>query len=128
MKKKIVIIIGCFLVILFVAGLLITSGLSEGMKVQLTGIDLSEVEDGSYKGEYNFKRWSNSVTVEVKDNKIISISIDKDVFGADVTACSDEIIAKVIKEQNTTVDVVTGATVTSKAYLKAIENALKNDD
>lgn len=29
-----------------------------------------------------------------------------------------------IKEQNTTVDAISGATVTSKTYLKSIENAL----
>ncbi|WP_423055650.1 FMN-binding protein [Acetobacterium carbinolicum] len=34
------------------------------------------------------------------------------------------IINQVIKIQNTTVDTVSGATVTSKAYLKSIENAL----
>jgi len=34
------------------------------------------------------------------------------------------IINNVIKNQSTTVDTVSGATVTSKAYLKSIENAL----
>jgi len=33
---------------------------------------------------------------------------------------------KVIEAQNTIVDAVSGATVTTKAYLKAIESALNN--
>ena len=37
---------------------------------------------------------------------------------------SDTLLPKVISKQNTTVDAVSGATVTSKAYLKSIENAL----
>lgn len=39
---------------------------------------------------------------------------------------SDELFSDVIKSQNTTVDTISGATVTSKAYLKSIENALNN--
>lgn len=34
------------------------------------------------------------------------------------------LITKVVQEQNINVDVVSGATVMCKAYLKAIENAL----
>ncbi|MBV1758052.1 MAG: FMN-binding protein [Dethiosulfatibacter sp.] len=37
---------------------------------------------------------------------------------------SDTLFEKVISTQDTKVDTVSGATVTSKAYLKAIENAL----
>ena len=38
----------------------------------------------------------------------------------------EEIIGRVIAAQNTTVDAVSGATVSSKALLKAIDNALRN--
>ena len=36
-----------------------------------------------------------------------------------------ELFDKIIQKQNTEVDIVSGATVTSKAYMKSIENALK---
>jgi uncharacterized protein with FMN-binding domain len=36
-----------------------------------------------------------------------------------------QLFDKVIEKQNTDVDVISGATITSKAYLKSIENALK---
>lgn len=38
---------------------------------------------------------------------------------------NESIISRVVENQSLKVDVVTGATVTSKALLKAIENALE---
>ena len=106
--------------------LFVTNGLSEGRNVVLNGIDLTNIPDGMYVGTYDFKRWTNTVHVHVKDNEIISIVIIDDVPGAEITDCSEEILRRVLDAQNTQVDAVTGATVTSKAYLKAIENALGN--
>ena len=123
MKKKLLIIGAIVLVILAVFFFNVTSGLSEGAKVSLTGIDLSTVPDGDYTGVYEFKRWSNTVVLHVQNHRITAINIVKNVPGAQITNCSDEIFRRVIEAQNTTVDAVSGATVTSKAYLKAIENA-----
>ena len=36
----------------------------------------------------------------------------------------DELTSRIIEQQTLKVDVVTGATVSSKAFLKAVENAL----
>ncbi len=48
----------------------------------------------------------------------------KDVVAAGITDCSGEVFRRVLESQDTQIDAVTGATVTSKAYLKAIEAAL----
>jgi uncharacterized protein with FMN-binding domain len=124
MKRKALIIAG--IVIAMLAGMLfaVTNGLSEGAAVTIDGVDLSNIADGNYTGTYDFKRWSNTVVVHIKDNRITSIEIEKDVMAAGITNASGEIIRGVIDTQNTTVDAVSGATVTSKAYLKAIEDAL----
>ena len=124
MKKKLLIIIGA--VIIIFAGLFaaVTNGLSEGKKVSLNGIDLQKINDGSYTGSYDYKRWSNTVIVHIRDNRITAIDIEKDVSASEITNVSGEVIHRVIEAQNTTVDAVSGATVTSKAYLKAIEDAL----
>jgi len=124
MKKKLPIIGAIVLAILAVFFFNVTNGLSEGAKVPLSGIDLSAVPDGGYTGVYEFRRWSNTVVVHVQNHRITAINIVKDVPGARITNCSGEIFRRVIEAQNTTVDAVSGATVTSKAYLKAIENAL----
>jgi uncharacterized protein with FMN-binding domain len=126
MKKKLLIIAAVFVVILAGLFIALTNGLSEGASVTIGGIDLSSVPDGSYTGIYEFKRWSNTVAVTVKDHRITAINIEKDVPAAWVTNCSGEMFRRVIDAQNTTVDAVSGATVTSKAYLKAIEDAIGN--
>ena len=125
-KKVVLICVGVFIITIITFGIAITDGLSEGMKVTLTGIDLSNIPDGSYSGSYEYKRWSNSVIVHVSDNRITGIEVDKDVSGAAVTDAFNEIVNRVIAAQDTTVDAVSGATVTSKAYLKAIEDALES--
>jgi len=126
MKKKIFIIFGIFVLVLLIAGIVaITSGLSDGANVVLDGINLSGVADGSYVGTYEHGRWTNTLTVRVENRRIIRINIVTDVFMAGITNCSDEILKRVIANQNTQIDIVAGANVTSKAYLKAIEDALK---
>ncbi|MEA4971033.1 MAG: FMN-binding protein [Candidatus Pelethousia sp.] len=114
---------GVILAAVAVMFFVITNGLSAGAKVPLQGIDLSDVPDGSYTGAYEFKRWSNTVVVHVKDHKITAIDLEKDVEGAEITDCAEEMVRRVIEAQDTKVDAVSGATVTSKAYLKAIEGA-----
>ena len=98
-------------------------GLNPGKNIIINSLDASQLKDGVYKGKYNEGRWSNQVNVTVKDKKITGIAIDKNVV-FEKTEVSRELINKVIKKQDTNVDVISGATVTSKAYLKSIENAL----
>ena len=123
-KKVVLICAGAFIIAVVAFGIFLTDGLSEGMEVSVDGVDLASIPDGSYIGSYDFKRWSNSVTVHVSGNRITGIEMNEDVFGAGVTDAFNEIVSRVLTEQNTKVDAVSGATVTSKAYLKAIENAL----
>lgn len=127
MKKKriILIILGVIVILLVSIFIAVTSGLSEGKNVVITGIDLSNIEDGDYVGNYEHGRWTNTLTVHVKDHKIIGIDIDKNVFASKITNCSDEVFRRVIEKQDTKIDAVSGATVTTNSYLKAIENALR---
>jgi len=119
----VVAIVIIFIIVMFFK---VTEGLSEGAKVTLNGIDLASIPDGSYTGTYDFKRWSNTVTVHVENHQIVDIEIIEDFIDDGTSSSSDEIFRRVIEAQNTDIDVVSGATVTSKAYLKAIENALED--
>lgn len=78
-----------------------------------------------YNGKYKSGRWSNELNVIVKGNKITAIKIADDVTFT-MPGVSDKLFNNVIKAQDTKVDAVSGATVTSKAYLKSIENALES--
>lgn len=128
MKKKVALTCVCLLSILLVAGFVLTRGLSYMSNVELDGIDIATVGDGSHFGVFEYGRFTNSVTVYVENGSIVSISIDEDVFSASVTNISDEVMARVIDLQDTRIDAISGATATTHAYLKAIENALNNDE
>lgn len=123
--KKIWPILAVIVTLLLAAWLFVTNGLTEGMNVPLYGVHLADKPDGDYQGVYSFKRWNNTLLVHVENHRIIGIDIVDDVGAAGITQCADEMFRRVIEAQNTIVDTVSGATVTSKAYLKAIEDALK---
>jgi len=113
-------------VLIFVSGIFyLTRGLKEGKNITINSLNLSNLNDGVYLGEYKKGRWSNTLNVIVKDHKITEIILKDDVKFP-MTNLSNELFSNVIKSQNTTVDTISGATVTSKAYLKSIENALNN--
>lgn len=103
----------------------LSRGLNEGSEIKINGIRISELNDGIYNGKYNAGRWSNHLSVTVQEHKITEINIVDDVTFVK-SGVSDELFSKVIEAQNTKVDVISQATVTSKAYLKSIENALKD--
>lgn len=123
-KKTISIVVAAFAVILTALFLTVTNGLNEAVNVSVGGIDLSKVADGSHTGSYEYKRWSTTVNVDVRDHRIERIDIVKDVGAAQFTQCADETVQRVLDAQDTQVDAVSGVTATSKAYLKAIEDAL----
>ena len=127
MKKKLLIAGGIFFAVILVIFILVTNGLSEGANVQILGIDLTNIADGEYVGEYNFKRWSETVIVSVRNGEIVDIQADEKNMPDILSDYNiyEEIIGRVIAAQNTTVDAVSGATVSSKALIKAIENALR---
>ncbi len=125
--KKALKIIGIVLVamIVIIAGGLfyLSQGLSEGEDVTLIGWNLEGVEDGVYQGSFNFKRWSNTLKVTVEDEKIVEIEVVDDVtFVRD--GVSSQLFDAIIDKQDIPEDLVSEATITSKAYIKAIEDAL----
>lgn len=126
MKKVIKIILGIVGVIILVISIMmfiLMNGMDTAQALELNQINLSQVEDGKYVGTYDTTRWTNSVEVTVINHKITEVIIVKDVMIA-LEGLSDRLFKKVIDNQSIDVDIETGATITSKAYLKAIENAL----
>ncbi|MDF1617176.1 FMN-binding protein [Petrocella sp. FN5] len=100
-----------------------TKDLSAIKAVELDEFDLENLDDGNYYGKYENGRFSNELTVEIKDKKIRDIKVTKPVLSSN-EALILEIKDKILSEQSLDVDAVSGATYTTKAYLKAIENAL----
>ena len=69
-------------------------------------------------------RWSNEIIVTVEDHQIIELELVDDVMFK-IDEVTKTLFDRVIQNQSLDVDIETGATVTSHAYLKAIENAVK---
>lgn len=116
------------LVVLVVAGLLYLSrGLNQGASITIDEIDISSLPDGIYEGTYRAGRWTNTVEVDVADGRMTAIRVVKDVQFA-LAEVRKQTIDRVLEKQSPAVDAVSGATVTSKAYLKAVEKALATKD
>ena len=86
-------------------------------------IDIADVSDGIYIGEYDVNFIYAKVEVTVEDGKIVSINILEHRHERGKAA--ETVIEKIIEEQKIDVDAVSGATNSSTVIKKAVENALK---
>lgn len=114
-----------FVVLVGIGAAVLLPGQKQGKAEVVGAIDLATIEDGTYEGEYKNGRWSNRVKVVVLDNKITDISIvDEHDIQFPMKKVVKQMIEKVIEKQSLDVDAVSGSTITAKAYLKSIEDAL----
>ena len=128
MYKKIIIplIIICLICTVALGGRYIYKGRvssKEISELQMVMPDLSDLPDGQYKGSYKGYLMAAEVTVILENHAIKDIIIDQHKYerGGPAVKITDDVIFY----QSLDVDVVTGATQSSKVILKAIENALK---
>lgn len=89
-------------------------------------VDFSELKDGVYTGEYEgmYKWRTNTVEVTVSGGKVTDIKLLSAGFSYDDMTKPDTLYDQIISQQTLQVDVISGATLTSKGYLQAVENAL----
>lgn len=133
MKKKQLIILAV-LVVFIIGGYYGVTGIKSFVdlktyqkqveEITISNVDLSKVEDGNYTGSYEVLWVAAEVKVNVKNHKIEGIELVRHKNGKGASA---EIIPnKVVEAQSLAVDIVSGATSSSKVILKAIENALSS--
>ena len=124
--RKILTVFIFLLIIITIGVFYISRGLNEGQTMFVDPIPqtaLEDLPDGRYRGQHEFRRWSNEVEVIIQDNAITEIIIIEDMrFVQDDVR--EELITRIKNNQTTDVDVVSGSTVTSKAYLQAITTAI----
>ncbi len=94
--------------------------------VNLEELNLDNIDSDIYKGLYRVGPVKTKVNVTVFNHKITGIDIIKHPTGQGQAA--ENIIKDVIKKQSVQVDVITGATISSKCILKAIETALEEKE
>jgi len=128
--------IGWIIAFVIVAGLGIGGGIGwsklskehqEARSLLLDAVDFSKLNDGVYHGAYagGMYKWrANECDVTVADGKVtgIQLAVSQDPGGKNTQ--HEALYDRVIQAQSLQVDTISGATLTSKAYLQAIENAL----
>ena len=127
MKKGLKIIfsvVGVGLFLFSIMLFILLNGMDQAQTIQISQIDLSKTDDGIYLGKYETARWSNTIEVTIMDHKITKIKVLDDVL-IPMDGLSERLYNSIIYNQSLDVDIETGTTITSKAYLKAIENALE---
>ena len=93
----------------------------------MNAVDFSRLNDGTYHGSYEggmYKWRANECDVAVAKGKVTGIQLaGSEDPGAESTD-TEMLYERVIEVQSLQVDTISGATLTSKAYLQCVENAL----
>ena len=125
MKKGLLILGAVILVVGIGAAIFVKTAqdaLNELVKTPITEVDLNRIEDGTYVGSYSAFPVKVALTVTVKDRRITDIRITQHDNGQGKPA--EAIVDDVLAAQSLQVDVISGATYSSKVILLAIREAL----
>ncbi|NCA99584.1 MAG: FMN-binding protein [Clostridia bacterium] len=90
--------------------------------INIADVAVSQLSDGIYEGEFRTIPVSARVRVTISDGRMQNIDLLEHNNGQGKPA--EAILQKVIEQQSLAVDVIAGATYSSKVILKAVENAL----
>ncbi len=126
-KSKVTLIFVAVLILLLAASVWgfktkLENDLNAVAEVTIQDINFSQIPDGTYTGQYSAFPVAVVVNVTVLGNRVTVIDLVKHDNGQGKPA--EVIIDQVIEKQSLNVDVITGATYSSKVILKSIEQAL----
>ena len=125
MKKKILIILLCTILFALIgASLYLKTLVNDVNSITVSNLNMANITDGIYVGEYSMTPVYVEVEVSVTEHKITNIKIIEHENGLGGKA--EKIVDNVISRQSLEVGAVSGATVSSKCIIKAIENALQS--
>jgi len=126
-KRWLLLIFFVLLILLIVIGFFkvkasLERDLSTLAAITIADVDVSQLDDGIYDGEFRTVPVSARVRVTLLDGRIENIDLFEHNNGRGKPA--EAILQKVVEQQSLAVDVIAGATYSSKVILKAIEDAL----
>ena len=128
-KKKTVLFVIMFLLLVgFVLGILYLKSVADYRQAvretTFEDINISDIPDGVYVGEYDVNFIYAKVEVTVQNGEITNINILEHRHERGKTA--EVITDSIVDEQKIDVDAISGATNSSTVIKKAVENALKS--
>ena len=103
-----------------------TAGMGAVRRTRVNPVDLQQIADGVYGGSFRKGRFAYGVEVTVRDHRIVSADSTDRLQPQE--AVVREILARVVERQSVALDTVSGATLTTRAVTKAVENALVTGD
>lgn len=99
--------------------------LNKLVQMPISNVAIERVDDGIYEGNYSVFPVTVKLNVTVKGHRITEILILEHINGQGGKA--EAIADQVIEKQSLQVDIISGASYSSKVILKALENALTAD-
>jgi uncharacterized protein with FMN-binding domain len=123
MKAKVFMIVGGIIVLFAAIFIAATAGMGEIKKLVIKDVDLAMVGDGVYRGAFHKNRWTYDAEVAVANHKIISIK-NTNAKMKKAEKFNEKVAMAIIKKQSPRIDAVSGATISTKAFAMAVENAL----
>lgn len=99
----------------------------EARSLPLNKVDFGKLDEGIYHGVYEggMYQWRyNECDVTVTNGKVSAIHLAGSTDPGTVNTNAEMLYERVIKSQSLQVDTISGGTLTSKAYLQCVENAL----
>lgn len=106
----------------------------EAMQLMFEHVQFTNLKDGRYTGEWigsTSHMRDTQIEVQVADGKVAAFKILKGAVGKDGQPVKlskgrtiEALLQSVIDAKSLAVDVISGATVTSKTHMKAFEDAL----
>ena len=99
----------------------------EARSLPLNAVDFSKLNDGAYYGMYagGMYQWrANECDVTVTNGSVTGIQLAGSEDPGGENTDYEMLYERVIEAQSLQVDTISGATLTSKAYLQCVENAL----
>ena len=96
------------------------------INMDISHVDPATVPDGEYTGQFPFReRLLYKVKVTVNSGRMTDIEVLENGTENEYAQKALEVVPRMLEKQSPNVDVVAGATVTSKALMKCVERALK---
>jgi uncharacterized protein with FMN-binding domain len=95
-------------------------------RMPIERIDLSSLADGVYRGTARVGSYDYTVEARVESGRLSS-AVPVGLRDSPYAQFASGVLNKAVRDNRNDVDVISGATTTSKALLKALENALKSD-
>ena len=133
-SKKLVIGMSIALVALVVIAALIGGiyawrFLDAAKALNIEDVDVSQVPDGTYAGSYSLFHVKAAVEVSVEGGRITAIAFtDTGKIAEETQQEIRDMFDEVVSSQSLQVDVTSGASVSKKVSLKAVEEALGGGD